>query len=577
MERQRSVVGLALAFIGAAILHLSPALSQTAPEPPAAEQGVATDTPAPAAEQGVATDTPAPAAGSNAPVNVAAPAPETAAQQAPTAPAVNDTPPAGAAPATEQAAAPSAEAAPPTQPTATPADTAPGSKPAEGQAAQAAPALPADAQPSAQPSDPGQAVAEPGSAAAGDNQAGAQTTPAPAENGKAEMQEPSPAPGEATPAEAAGAAGPGASQPAVVAEPAKEEPPAIDPKDVTLTIATWGGAYGQAQNCAFFRPFSKRYGYQLKTVTYDGDYDALKDQGSTPAWSLVDMNGEAMERACDENRLERLDASVVEASPDGAPVSEDLLPGAVRPCGIASAAWSAVLVYDKRLSTAPESLEDFFDIGKIPGKRLLPKQPRYSLELALMADGVAPDQVYATLRTSEGQDRAFRKLSSIKDDILWWDSPSEVFERIADKDVVMGLGFNGRAFMAIVASQQPIGILWDRQIYTYDYWSIPRGAANQDAARRFIRFATSPGPQADQARLIPYGPSRHSALKLVGKHAELDLEMKPFLPTSEANFGRALAFDGTFWTANEAALNARFADWVEGRQLPVQKQAVISQ
>ncbi len=357
-----------------------------------------------------------------------------------------------------------------------------------------------------------------------------------------------------------------------LAEPSK---PALDPKDVTLKIATWGGAYGQSQQRAFFDPFTQRYGYQIETVTYDGAYEdfVAQGQGGVPDWNLVDMNGDSMARACDEGRLERLGFGILEPSPDGKPLSNDFLPGAVHPCGVASVAWSAIVVYEKNLVTAPSSLEDFFDIGKIPGKRLLPKQPRYSLELALMADGVAPDEVYKVLRTQDGQDRAFRKLSSIKDDIVWWEKPSEVFGRIAEKEAIMGLAFNGRAFMAKVASRQPVEILWDHQIYSYNYWAIPRDAPFSQQAKKFIRFATSAKPLSDQARWIPYGPSRRSAVTLVGKHGELDLEMKPFLPTHEPNFADALAFDGTFWELNETSLEDRFKDWAKGRQLPPQKSA----
>jgi putative spermidine/putrescine transport system substrate-binding protein len=360
-------------------------------------------------------------------------------------------------------------------------------------------------------------------------------------------------------------------------QPQLAEEPAIDPKDVTLKIGTWAGAYGQAQERALFRPFVERHGYQVESVAYDGDYQALEAQADNPEWSLVDLNGDAMKRACEEDRLEKLDTDVVEAAPDGTPLSQDFLPGAIHPCGIGSVAWSAVIVYDNRIATTPASIEDVFDTVKIPGKRLFPKQPRYSLELALMADGVAPDQVYSVLQTPAGQDRAFAKLSSIKDDIVWWEKPSEVFGRIAEKDAVMGLGFNGRAFMAIMAAKQPLEILWDRQIYSYDYWAIPRGAPFQEAAKAFIRFATSPGPLSEQARWIPYGPARRSAAEQVGQHPELGLDMKPYLPTSEQNFVQALNFDGAFWRANEAALKERFAGWIEGRQLPVQKQAVISQ
>jgi len=80
---------------------------------------------------------------------------------------------------------------------------------------------------------------------------------------------------------------------------------------------------------------------------------------------------------------------------------------------------------------------------------------------------------------------------------------SDVFDKLTKKEAAMGVGFNGRAFMAIVGGRQPFDILWDHQIYSFDYWAIPRGAPNQEAARSFIRFATSPGPLSDQTRWMP--------------------------------------------------------------------------
>ncbi len=513
--RGHSVIGLALAVIGAAILSVPLACAQTAPDASPAIEAV-------------------PEVGTGA------------------GQLSLDSDPQPGGPAAEEKSVEEKSADPQAedrdQTTAASEDNAQ----VRGEASEAQTAAPAE--PSA--SEPQQPVA----AAPKEEQAAGTAAPAPAQTGSDE-----PASGN----------GGETAQPVASEQPAAEDP-LPDPKDVTLTIATWAGAYGQAQKRAFFQPFTNRFGYQLDTVTYDGDYEALEKQGDAPEWSLVDLNGEAMVRACDENRLERIDHSFLKPSPDGAPLSEDFLPGAVHPCGIASSAWSAIVVYDRRLGVKPTSLQDFFDTGKIPGKRLLPKQPRYSLELALMADGVAPDQVYATLATKEGQDRAFAKLSSIKDDILWWEKPSEVFDRIVKNEAVMGLAFNGRAFMAIVGAKQPLEILWDRQIYTFDYWAIPRGAKHQRVAKAFIGFATGPGPLADQARWIPYGPARRSAFALIGKHGELNLEMKPYLPTYEPNFSSALAFDGAFWRSHENVFSQRFAEWVEGRQLPVQKEAALS-
>ena len=44
----------------------------------------------------------------------------------------------------------------------------------------------------------------------------------------------------------------------------------------SLTIATWGGAYGQSQQAAYFQPFTESTGTKITTVTYDGSFEAIK-------------------------------------------------------------------------------------------------------------------------------------------------------------------------------------------------------------------------------------------------------------------------------------------------------------
>src|SRR3546814_2888227 len=90
--------------------------------------------------------------------------------------------------------------------------------------------------------------------------------------------------------------------------------------------------------------------------------------------------------------------------------------------------WSYVIGYDgdRIEGPGPRSWADFWDVKRFPGKRGMRKTPKYSLEFALLADGVPPDQVYPTLRTPAGIDRAFSKLDEIKPNVVWWSSISQV-------------------------------------------------------------------------------------------------------------------------------------------------------
>src|SRR2546421_6111599 len=50
--------------------------------------------------------------------------------------------------------------------------------------------------------------------------------------------------------------------------------------------------------------------------------------------------------------------------------------------------WAQALVYSDQLRDAPHSWADFWDIRKYPGKRGLRHSAKYTLEIALLADGV---------------------------------------------------------------------------------------------------------------------------------------------------------------------------------------------
>ena len=188
-------------------------------------------------------------------------------------------------------------------------------------------------------------------------------------------------------------------------------------------------------------------------------------------------------------------------------------------------------------------IADLLDMKRFPGKRALPNGPRYTLELALLADGVDPANVYTELGTPAGVDRVFKALDKIKDDTFWWDNAQEPISWLLEKKATMAAGYSGRIFRAAVGDSKRLGMIWDGQVYDLDLWAIPKSAKNKDGAKRFIVFASDPARLAAQAQLIAYGPMRKSALQLVGKHPVINVEMKDFLPTAPDNFKKALQFD----------------------------------
>jgi putative spermidine/putrescine transport system substrate-binding protein len=332
-----------------------------------------------------------------------------------------------------------------------------------------------------------------------------------------------------------------------------------------LNILTWGGAYGQSQEIAFFEPFARETGTKISAETYDGTLAKIKQvlgQDETPI-DVLDVSAAALGSLCADGLLETIEPSSLGAAPGGEGIEEDFYSGGLSSCGVASVAWSAAIAFDRQAfpKGPPTKVADLLDLKGFPGKRTLPNSARYTLELALLADGVDPANVYAELATQAGADRAFQALDKIKSDTYWWDNAQEPITWLLEKEVVMAAGYSGRIFRAAVGSRQRFGVIWDGQIYDLDFWAIPKNARNKDGAMRFVAFAMDPARIAAQARLIAYGPMRKSALAMVGKHPVIDVEMLDFLPTAPDNFKRALRFDDAWWGAHGGELERRFAEW----------------
>ena len=316
-----------------------------------------------------------------------------------------------------------------------------------------------------------------------------------------------------------------------------------------LTVVNFGGANGNAQKKAFYEPFEKT-GTKIVPVEYNGEQAKVKAMVETKkvTWDVVEVESPDVARGCDEGLFEKLDYSKI------APKS-DFLPAAVSDCGVGIFVWSTVMAYNgDKLKTAPVTWADFWDTKKIPGKRGLRKGARYNLEFALMADGVKSADVYKVLGTKEGADRAFKKLTELKPSIQWWEAGAQPPQFLVAGDVVLSTVYNGRIDAANREGKN-LKITWTGGIYDLDYWVIPKGTPNKDAAMKFIAFASTPEAQAEYAKNIAYGPTNTKAL------AKLDAKVLENLPTSPANSKDALQFSIKFWADQGEELEKRFAAW----------------
>jgi putative spermidine/putrescine transport system substrate-binding protein len=318
-----------------------------------------------------------------------------------------------------------------------------------------------------------------------------------------------------------------------------------------LSVVSWGGAYQDAQKKVYFEPF-KATGTPMTDESWDGGVGVLraKIQGGAATWDVVQVESDELALGCEEGLYEQLDFAKIGGK-------ANYLAPTVHDCGVGAIVYDFVLGYDKdKLKTAPKGWADFFDTKTYPGKRALRQGPKTTLEIALIADGVAPAEVYKVLGTDAGVDRAFKKLDSIKNDLVWWKAGAQPPQFLAAGEVVMTSVYNGRIDAANRKEGKNFGMSWDGALYTIDSWVILKGSPNKDAAYKFLDFAGKAENQAKLAEHIAYGVSA------VGAPALTDAKYLPDLPTNPVNMANAVEINTAFWLENLDRLNERFNKWV---------------
>ncbi|MEF3405487.1 extracellular solute-binding protein [Agromyces sp. CCNWLW203] len=246
-----------------------------------------------------------------------------------------------------------------------------------------------------------------------------------------------------------------------------------------LFYDTSGGTVWEGLDATLFGDFTDDTGV---TVTDDYNEAATKffaaaDAGQVP-WSLVflpTVNDAA--KAADDGFLEKIDTSIV-------PVDK-LVEGTYDEYGIEVGTFGMVLTWDDEAypDVKPTEMADLWDLETFPGKRCFFNNPQYgwTLEAALLADGVAPDELYPL-----DVDRALAKLDEIKSDITWWTSGAQSIESFENGSCDIGILWANRAFVASSENGFPASITWNEAGYSNSVWSIPADAPNAAAAQELL-------------------------------------------------------------------------------------------
>ncbi|MCW1843736.1 ABC transporter substrate-binding protein [Prosthecomicrobium hirschii] len=305
-----------------------------------------------------------------------------------------------------------------------------------------------------------------------------------------------------------------------------------------MVFVSWGGTTQDAQKAAW----AEKAGL---SVLQDGptDYGKIKAmvEAGKVTWDVVDVEGDYAVQAGDAGLLEKLDFSVIDKS--------KLDPRFVTDYSVGSFYYSFVIGCNQdAVKACPKTWADLFDTAKFPGKRAFYKWSAPGvIEAALLADGVAADKLYPL-----DLDRAFKKLDTIKKDIVWWTGGAQSQQLLASAEAPFGSFWNGR-LTALEKTGVKVSTSWDGNITAADSLVVPKGSKNKAAAMEFIAYASSAKAQAEFAAASGYAPTN------LGSPALMDPALAKTLPDQQT--AKQINADMTYWAKNRDAIGTRWYAW----------------
>ncbi|MGG1662500.1 ABC transporter substrate-binding protein [Brevibacillus sp. NRS-1366] len=314
-----------------------------------------------------------------------------------------------------------------------------------------------------------------------------------------------------------------------------------------LVVMDWGGATTAAHMAAMYQPFEQKYGVKITVVT-PTDFGKLKAMVTSGNVSIdvASVSSDFVIRGANEGLLEKLDYNVINR--------EGILEEYAQDYGVGAELTSTVISYNTNQFPAgshPKNWSEFWDTEKFPGPRALWKSPFHTLEIALLADGVEPENLYPL-----DVDRAFQSLDKLKKNVkVWWEAGAQPPQLLANGEVALAAAWNGRVEKAI-AEGAPEELEYNQGIIQANSWVVPKGGPNKDLAMKFIAFAVEPEQQAAFSSQINYAPANTKALEL------LPDEVKKRLGQSADKVGHQIILNDQWWVDHYDQVNERFQQWL---------------
>jgi putative spermidine/putrescine transport system substrate-binding protein len=326
------------------------------------------------------------------------------------------------------------------------------------------------------------------------------------------------------------------------------------PQGGNLTWVSFGGKFQDDQIEAWQKPITDATGITFDNVSpYDNAQLAAMVQAGKTVWDVTTPGGTFASIHCGD-LYEKLEPGVV--NPD------DFVDGSTAgDCSAPAYVFANIFSYDADADVfkneVPTKIEDFFDTKKFPGKRVLYDSENVGYyEAALVADGVDPKDLYPL-----DLDRAFKKLDTIKDSIIFAPTLGAAGQALTDKQGVMTLLVTARTVTTALAGVNLVPV-WDFTTYAPGVVTIAKGSPNVDLANKAIKAMLTKESAIKYAELTGTGPALKGISASDIKYDPVQAKFNAFDDTQER--GTVIAQDTQWAAQNYDTLTKRWNEWKIG-------------
>jgi putative spermidine/putrescine transport system substrate-binding protein len=321
-------------------------------------------------------------------------------------------------------------------------------------------------------------------------------------------------------------------------------------------------------------PAAKAAGVQLQAQTWNGDMGAFatRIRRGVNTWDLVHVEMQDAYRPDRKELFHTLTARGAARLEDAYRQNPVVAEGLAMP----NYEWGYVLAYRTdvigRTPAQPLSWPALWDLQRYPGRRGIRDWPIGAIEIALQSLGRDPRVVLYDAKLSRADierqvSDALKRLSVISKQTVWWETGDQVQRGLISGDMAFAAGFTGRTGSAfqelcpgVASAGRPCKLAVNpaTAMVVADWWIVPRGAKNAEAADALLRAMFSDAHAAQGASAFASARGYHVPIQDLRVEGDV---VREFVEMGSSRNATALTLDPQFWGANFSWIMERWRVW----------------